>query len=482
MNQKTKDAAVVRLHNQYRVNLANRAVEAAREADGADPVVDAIVTVRKRLTDDGALFLGNRQAHREQIHVLAENALADLSLTQDERHEALTALDQDLFGWGRLDPFMQDPSITEILVDSWKEVDIERRGKLERVPVRWRNHDELMAFIKRLIAPANRAFDAGNPIVDVEIQGNRINATCPPVSISCTLNIRKSTFQTERFTPARFVTSGGCDWQTMRLILALTRGSATGLMCGPMGSAKTTMSRIAIEHGAPEETRWLVLEDVREIEADVQRFVSLQTVQRKEKPVTMPDLFVATKRKRPDRVAIGEVRSGDEAVPFMQSVQMGHPGGIGSTHAGTPKQALFNFVFYLKQTGMDIREDFLLEVLHETLDFLVFLKRFRDGSRRVTRVVEVVSMGDPEFPDGFRELIRWDYRTDAWHWVHPISDELAERLTIEGVRIPQPGDMVGPEDITPEAMDLTSAAVSSMARESHEEGAESTEAPEGARP
>lgn len=445
-----------RMHNTYRINLANRSVELQRGSPQQDPVVDAIAVARQRLTEEGAGFLTNRTAHQSEIRALAENTLSELALTDTERAEALTALEQDLFGWGRLEPYMQDSSVTEILVDSYHAVDIERGGQLERTEVKWRNHEELLAFIKRLIEPANRPFDAGHPIVDVEIQGARINATCPPVSQSCTLNIRKPTSRTQRFTPESYVRSRACDWATMRLLLACARGSATTLVCGPMGSGKTSLVRILIESGALDSTRWIMLEDVRETEAAVNRFVSLQTVVRGENPVDMPTLFRATKRKRPDRVAVGEVRSYEEALPMLQSVMMGHPGGITSTHAGTPQQALFNFVFYLKQSGMDIQEDFLLQTLHEALDLLVFVRRFRDGIRRITRVTEVVPVGDPDNPDGFRDLIRWDPHQQIWHWVLPLSDALAERLMIEGVCVPTPNDTVGPDDLQPAALDLSS--------------------------
>lgn len=444
---------------KHRLDLATLTTEAGRAPAVEDPVVEALRLVRTQLADSGGAWLAARAQHRPEIQALVENTLADLALTDRERSAAMQTLDQDLFGWGRLEPYMADPSITEIIVDSWDAVDIERKGQLEHVNVQWRNHGELLEYIKGLIRETGRPLDEGHPIVDVEVHGARINATAPPVSTSCTLNIRKSTQQTQRYSPEAFVAAGGCDWATMRLILACVRGAATTMMCGPMGAAKTTMVRIAIEEGAPADTRWLVLEDVREIEAHVRRFVSLQTVLRKENPVTMTDLFTAVKRKRPDRVSVGEVRSYYEALPFIQSVQMGHPGGITATHAGTPRQALSNFVFYLKQGGMNIQDDFLLQVLHESLDLLVFVRRYRNGKRRITRITEVVPVGDPDCPDGFRDLIRLNHDTHRWEWMHPLSRDLADRLTIEGVRVPQPEDEVGPDDITPAALDLPPEAM-----------------------
>lgn len=438
----------------HRVDLHSLTTTANRQDTGTDPIVAAESAVRTKLSQEAGELLANRQKYREDIVAFIENALADMSLTELERATALDALTQDLFGWGRLDAFMNDPTVTEIIVDGPYAVDIERKGLLERVPVRWLNDAELLEYIKVLIRDTGRPLDKEHPIVDVEVKGARVNATAPPVSPTCTLNIRKSADQTVRFTPEEYVKTGAADWKTLRLFMALVRGAATTLVCGRMGTGKTALVRLGIEYGAPEETRWMFLEDVRETEANVMRFVSLQTVQRRENPVDMPYLFSTTKRKRPDRVGVGEVRSDKEAMPMVQSVMMGLPGALTTTHAGTPQQALFNFVFYLKQAGLDVREDFLLHVLHESLDILVFIDRFRNGQRRITRIVEVLPLGDPENPSGFHDLIRWDHHQQDWVWDNPMSEALMERLLVEGVIVPTPNDRaMGPEDIRPEALD-----------------------------
>lgn len=439
-----------------RLNLRDLAVEAGRAASPADAVVEAVERFRQRLSREHPDWAQRLGAHRDDVRRLAEEHFAHEALTESERR-AITVTVRDLFGWGQLQPYLDDPAVTEILVDDFRHVDVMRRGRLERTDVRWRTHEELLAYIKRLIEPANRPLDAGNPIVSCEIGGHRVHATCPPVSKSCTLNIRKATTQTRRFSPQEYCAAGGCDPATMRLLLALARAGATMLICGPMNSGKTTIARILIESGARPAVRWIVCEDTRETEAQVPRFVSLQTVEREHKPVTMDDLMRAVKRMSPDRVAIGEVRSHREANALLQSIQSGHPGAITTTHAGTPAQAINNFVFYLKAGGMDIREDFLREVLHEALDILVFVALFPDGGRRITRVVEVVPLGDPEHPDGFRDLVRWDVATGAWRWVQPLSPALAERFAIQQVVVPHPDDPVTLADLEPAALDAPGA-------------------------
>lgn len=440
----------------HRLDLASLTTTANRPETETDPVVDAERAVRDHLAQDAGDWLAHREKYRDQLIAFVENALADMSLTDTERKHALAALTQDLFGWGRLDVFMSDPSVTEILVDGPDAVDIERQGLLERVPVHWLNDAELLEYIKTLIRTSGRPLDKENPIIDVEVKGARINATAPPVSAFCTLNIRKSADQTVHYTPPQYVATGAANWMVLRLYFSLVRAAATTLVCGRMGSGKTALGRLGIEYGAPEETRWIFLEDVRETEARVKRFVSLQTVQRRgSHPITMPDLFATTKRKRPDRVGVGEVRSHLEALPMVQASMMGLPGNLTTTHADTPQQALFNFIFYLKQGGMDVREDFLMQVLHESLDVLVFVDRFRNGQRRITRIVEVLPLDIPSNPGGFQDLMRWDHRAQDWVWAHPISDRLAERMMVEGVCVPSPDDgPIGSEDIRPEALDV----------------------------
>ncbi len=440
---------------RHRLDLATLTTEANRPQTSDDPVLDAIRAVRARLAERGGEWLTDREQHQADVQAFTENTLAELPLTERERAEAFQTLHQDLFGWGRLNDYMLNPNVTEILVDGPDAVDVEEHGLLRRVPVRWRNNDELLEYIKGLIAETGRPLDAGHPIVDAEVKGARINATAPPVSPTCTLNIRKSVAQTQRYTPAEYVAKGGADWTLMRLILALSRGGATSLVCGPMGSGKSTVQRQLIEFGAPDSTRWAIIEDVREILPDVMRVISLQTVIRSENPVTTDDLFRAIKRKRPDRVGVGEVRSGAEALVMLLSVMMGHYGSASTTHAGSPDEVLYNFLFYLKQAGVPVNDDVLLEVLHRALDILIFVRRFRDGRRRITRIVEVVPRRQTEDGTGFRDLMRWDRATNTWQWVNPISDDLAERLVMEGVRVPTPQDgPIGPDDILPSALDI----------------------------
>jgi pilus assembly protein CpaF len=426
-----------------RVDLASLAVVAARgEGQGGDPLAEAVREVRERLARDHVDLLKDRERNRERLLLAIGEILQGLPLTAQERQLAFEMLSTDYFGWGRLDPYMRDPSVTEIIVDGPKHVDVEVDGRLRRVDVAWRDDAELREYIKGLIRDTGRPLDEMHPIVDCEVGGARINATAPPVSKHYTLNIRKSVEQTRRYTPEDYVATGAIDHAGMRLLLACARGAATILVCGPTGTGKTTLARIMIEAGARPDTRWIVIEDTRETEARVERFVSLQTVERRDNPITVADLFAATKRKRPDRIAVGEVRSADHAHPYLMTTLAGHEGPITTMHAGDEHDAILNFVFFLKEAGLPMSEEFLERMLHRTLDVLVFVHRLHDGRRRVTRIVEVL----PE-PGAFQTIYEWDMAADAWRWRSPLSARLRERLAFHGVVVPEPDDEVSPEDL-----------------------------------
>ncbi len=442
--------AEMRLYQQTRrADLASLSVIAARLTENGsarqpegteEPLQIGLRQVREALAREYADLLRDRVAHREAILTAIRDKLQATDLTSDERHLAYELLSTDYFGFGRLDRYMADPNVTEIIVDSPSHVDVEVGGQLHRVPVSWRSDEDLREYIKGLIRDTGRPLDTAHPIVDCEVGGARVNATSPPVSKHFTLNIRKSTEQTRRYTAEEYIRSGAINLVGMRLLLSCARGAATILACGATGSGKTTLARILIEMGARDDLRWIVLEDVRETEAHVERFVSLQTVERKENPITVDDLFATTKRKRPDRIAVGEVRSGDHAAPFILSTLAGHEGPITTLHAGNEYDAVFNFIFFLKMSGLPVAEDFLERMLHRQLNILVFVRRFRDGRRRVTRIVEVLPMGQGN--DGFQVLMEWDKATDQLVWRNPISNELAYRLDLNETVVPTPDDDV----------------------------------------
>jgi len=431
----------------HRINLGDRAVEARRAAGitvvDDDPVVAAIRTVRERLAETGT----GGQMSTEASMAFARTVLAELSLTEAERADALGAFQRDQFGYGPLDPYMKDPAVTEILVDGPHHVDIEKHGQLETVPVTWRSNAQLHEYLKALIQHTGRPLDLAHPIVNAEVMGHRINITSAPVTVVDTLNIRKSVAETRRYTPAEYVKTGAIDVPGMRLLLLLYRAGANLLICGPTGSGKTTVGRIITEYGARADVRFIALEDTRELELQVPRFIGMQTVERSERPISMDELFATVKRKRPDRILIGEVREGIQAVPYLMAIMAGHDGTLGTMHAGTPEDAFHNFVFFLSSAGINVNEQFLMQVLHHAVHVIVLVTKFARGQRRITRIVAVNANGT------FEDLYRWEYRQQQWNWVHPLPLTLEERCFIAEVPVPAPEERLTEADLDPKRLD-----------------------------
>lgn len=441
-----------------RLNLASLAVEQERKAKEEDlittvtgsdtdaPVIKAVQRVREELADNYSELLVDRNHNRKRIlakvNEILERMQAARQITNDEWRLAYQEIETDYFGWGRITDVMEDPEVSEVIIDGPDKVDVERNGRLERTDISWGSEATLLEFIRQIIRDVQgRSFDTMHPVLDCEVRGARINITGPPVTTSYTMNIRKSVSQTRHFTPEEYVRTGAISWEGMRLLLALARGAATILVCGPMGSGKTTLSRILIESGARPDLRWIVIEDTRETQAQIKRFLSMQTVEREKNPINVDDLFKAVKRKRPDRIAVGEVRSGDQAAPFIMSTLAGHEGPITTTHAGGPHEVMFNFVFYLKQAGYQVSEEWLERLLHRQLNIMVFVRGLEDGNKKVMEIIESLPL-EEEGSSGFSTIMRWNQHTDTFEWVNDLSETMQERLSFHGVVVPRKGDSV----------------------------------------
>ncbi len=449
MNTPTSSPDGPSLGLDHRVNLADLAVTAGRPATKTpdDPLAAAMRHIRQQLVLAGL----SPTTQPEETIRLAQDVVQTLALTTTERAQVLEAFARERFGFGPLDPFMKDPEVTEIIVDGPDHVDVERHGQLETVPVSWPSNALLHEYLKSLIQHTGRPLDLAHPIVDAEVQGHRINITAPPVSEFDTLNIRKAVSDTRSYRPHEYVEVGGLDVTGLRILLLLYRAGANMLLCGPMSSGKTTLGRILIEFGARADTRFIALEDTRELQARVPRFVSLQTVIRQEFPITMDMLFAAVKRKRPDRIIVGEVREGVQATPYLMAGMAGHEGGLGTMHAGSPEDAFHNFVFFLTSAGMAVNEQFLMQVLFHTVHVLVFLTKFASGKRRVTRIVAVDPAG------AFVDLYRWNFRVQHWEWAHPLLPRLEELCYIAEVPVPTPEDRVTLDDLQSDRLDAWTA-------------------------
>ncbi len=403
-------------------------LHASRTAAGiTDPVERARAAVQATLATAHQELVEDIETHRGEL----EHAIADLvarqPLTEDERGRLEAELGQYLTGYGPVQPLIDDPSVTEILVNAFDDVWFERDGRLHKASVSFPSRASYEAFAHRLAERAHKPLDETNPILNAELPDHaRLNVTIYPVTDQPAINLRKAAQVTRSYDPAAFVATGAATEEFMQTYLWAVRSMANFLVCGPTGSGKTTLLRIGTEFGVPASQRIITAEDIHEVNAQHPHFLSMQKVDRTSVQISLTDLLHASLRKRPDRIYVGEIL-GDEAAAMLMAVAAGHNGLLATMHAGSPRQAMFLLVVRALLGGLALPPDYLLELLHSSLDFLVFVSRdFETGQRRVTSMVEV---GESRSAEPFRTLFRWN--GERLEHLQDPSAELINRLVQE---------------------------------------------------
>lgn len=389
-------------------------------------------------------YLVDKSNHEKEILQHLQLIIEQKPLTSDERNEAYKRLKADLFGFGILEKHMTDNKITEIIIDAPDRIDVEVGGVLYRLGEDapfdkdevFDSDEELQQWTDVLMkmAKAERSLNYGNPTVNVELaNGERVEATCPPVTEHITVNIRKSVQQTKKYSITDQIEAGSTNEDMANFMLAAGRGKATMLILGPTGTGKTTWVRTMMEGGFDPDERVIMIEDTRETNANLKRFLSMQTVTQGQTKIDMVKLFEECMRKRPDRVCVSEIR-GVEAAVFLLTSAAGHDGAVTTMHAGTPQKAVFLLIMRMRQAGYDMSEEFLERFIHEQVHIMVFLARTRDGRRRISRIVEVnpIESDAPKFKD----LFVWDPETDTFAWVNDIEKDKRREWTINGAKVP----------------------------------------------
>ncbi len=310
-----------------------------------------------------------------------------------DRDRLVEELVHETVGFGPLEPLLADPAITDILVNGCGEVYVERFGKLERSPVVFRDDDHLKLIIDRIVAKVGRRIDEASPMVDARLpDGSRVNAIIPPLAIDgpC-LSIRR--FFSERLTMDDLLSLGSITLPIATLLRAAVRARLNILVSGGTGVGKTTLLNIVSGYVPPSE-RIVTIEDSAELKLGQEHVVRLET-----RPVnvegrgevTQRDLLRNSLRMRPDRIIVGEVR-GNEVFDMLQAMNTGHDGSIATIHANSPRDALHRLEMMMLLSGISMPEHTIREQIASAIQLLVHAVRFSDGSRRITRVSEIVGM------------------------------------------------------------------------------------------
>ncbi len=302
-------------------------------------------------------------------------------------------LSHELFGLGPLEPLLADHTISDILVNSYSSIYIERRGKLEKTAISFKDDEHLMRVIERIVSTVGRRIDEAQPMVDARLpDGSRVNAIIPPLSIDGpTLSIRR--FGADPLRMPMLIENGALTREIAILFEMCVRARLNIIISGGTGAGKTTLLN-ALSAFIPVDERIVTIEDSAELQMQQPHVVRLETrpmnIEGKGE-VTQRDLVRNSLRMRPDRIVIGEVRGG-EAIDMLQAMNTGHDGSLTTIHANSPRDALARLETMIQMTGMRLSDRAMRQQVASAINMVIQVARLTDGTRRITSISEITGM------------------------------------------------------------------------------------------
>ncbi len=389
------------------------------------------------------------QLEPEQLHTEVARIAEDLlvvetaPLSSTERERLVSEVRHELFGLGPLEPLLADSSVCDILVNSPKQIYIERGGKLELTNIEFKDDEHLMRVIERIVSTVGRRIDESSPMVDARLQdGSRVNAIIPPLSLDGpVLSIRR--FGAEPLRMNALIEKGALTKEIAEMFEMCVRARLNVLISGGTGAGKTTLLN-ALSASIPFDERIVTIEDSAELQLQQTHVVRLETrpanIEGKGE-VTQRELVKNSLRMRPDRIVIGEVRGG-EAIDMLQAMNTGHDGSLTTIHANTPRDALSRIETMIQMTGMRLSDRAMRQQIASALDLVIQVARLSDGSRRVTSISEITGMeGETitmqEIFEFERKGIDADGKVIGRFRPTGVRPRFAERLKLYGMQLPR---------------------------------------------
>ena len=378
-------------------SLQARRVNAPITSPQAGSYFDLKVRVQNKLLSelDPSMDITRTDDVRRTIQDLFEQILAEenIVLSRPERARLFEQIAAEILGLGPLQPLLEDDTISEIMVNGPKNVYIERKGRLHRVPVTFESNDHVMRIIDRIVAPLGRRIDESSPYVDARLQdGSRVNAVIPPISlVGPVLTIRK--FSKNPITIDQLIQFGSITAEAVQFLKACVEARLNILISGGTGSGKTTLLNV-MSSFIPNDERILTIENAAELQLRQEHVVTLES-----RPpniegrgeITIRDLVINSLRMRPERIIVGECRGG-ETLDMLQAMNTGHDGSMTTAHANTPRDSLARVETMCLMAGMDLPVRAIREQVSSAIDLICQQERMRDGTRKVTTITEVSGM------------------------------------------------------------------------------------------
>ncbi len=378
-------------------SLQARGVSDPNATPQAGTYFDLKARVQNRLLAelDPSLDVSKTDEVRKTIQSLFEQILSEenIVLSRPERARLFEQISAEILGLGPLQPLLEDESITEIMVNGAKNIYIERKGKIYRVPVAFESNDHVMRIIDRIVAPLGRRIDESSPYVDARLaDGSRVNAVIPPISlVGPTLTIRK--FSKVPITLEQLVQLGTLTPEALQFLKACVESRLNVVISGGTGSGKTTLLNI-LSGFIPGDERIITIENAAELQLRQEHVVTLES-----RPpnieghgeITIRQLVINSLRMRPDRIIVGEIRD-DAALDMLQAMNTGHDGSMTTLHSNSPRDTLSRLETMTLMAGMELPVRAIREQVSSAVDLIIHQERMRDGSRKVTHITEVSGM------------------------------------------------------------------------------------------
>ena len=373
-----------------------------REAPAAETrIVDPFAELKSRIhrsciTKLGPQLFGSAgdDIVAKVLRAVEDELAADRTpLSREERKRIVREIADDILGYGPLEPLLADDTVTEVMVNGFERIYIERAGKIEPTTVSFIDTPHLMRIIDKIVSQVGRRVDESSPLVDARLpDGSRVNVIIPPLSLrGPTLTIRK--FSRDPYTIEDLIGFGTLSRKSADFLAACVRGKLNMLISGGTGTGKTTMLN-AVSSFIPNDERIVTIEDAAELQLQQEHVITLEA-----RPpniegrgeIRIRELVRNSLRMRPDRIIVGEVR-GPETLDMLQAMNTGHEGSLTTIHANSPRDSLSRLETLVLTAGVELPVRAIREQIASAFDLIVHLSRLVDGSRRVSHVTEVLGM------------------------------------------------------------------------------------------
>jgi pilus assembly protein CpaF len=380
---------------------------------------------------------------RDEVLVIIRNAVNSevVPLSFAERERLSREILDEIFGLGPLEPLLKDPTVSDILVNRFDRVYIERAGKLELTGLSFKDNSHLMQIIERIVSRVGRRVDESSPMVDARLtDGSRVNAIIPPLAIDgpC-LSIRR--FGRDPITARQMIENQTLTESMLELLSAMVKGRLNILVSGGTGAGKTTLLNVLSGY-IPNSDRIVTIEDAAELQLKQEHVVRLETrppnVEGKG-AVRQRQLVINSLRMRPDRIVVGEVR-GEEAFDMLQAMNTGHEGSLTTVHANSPRDAMARIENMVSMANLNIPERAVRSQIASAVSAVVQIARLSDGTRKVITISEITGMDDDivAMQDIFsfdRSGIDESGRVRGMFRASGIRPKFADRLATSGARL-----------------------------------------------